>query len=217
VNLLVFDFDGLILDTEVPDFQCWQEIYESQGARLDLETYAHCIGTVDAFDAWAHLAQQLGRTLDLSSLKPRRQERMRELIAAQAVLPGVREYLDDAPALGLRLGVASSSSHEWVDGHLTRFGLIERFHAIRCSDDVTRVKPDPELYRSVCDALRVDPAHAIAIEDSPNGILAAKRAGMTCVAVPNPLTARLDLSGADLRLESLADVPLRELLKRLKG
>ena len=217
MNLLVFDFDGLILDTEVPDFQCWQEIYESQGARLDLETYAHCIGTVNAFDAWAHLAQQLGRTLDLSSLKPRRQERMRELIAAQAVLPGVREYLDDAAALGLRLGVASSSSHEWVDGHLTRFGLIDRFHAIRCSDDVTRVKPDPELYRSVCDALRVDPAHAIAIEDSPNGILAAKRAGMTCVAVPNPLTARLDLRGADLRLESLADVPLRELLKRLKG
>jgi HAD superfamily hydrolase (TIGR01509 family) len=216
VKLLVFDFDGLILDTEVPDFQCWQEIYEAHGSRLDLEEYAHCIGTVNAFDAWAHLAQRIGRPLDLAALQPRRQARMQDLIAAQEVRPGVCAYLDDAAALGLKLGVASSSSRQWVAGHLARFGLIDRFHAIRCSDDVTRVKPDPELYRSVCELLGVDPAHAIAFEDSPNGILAAKRAGMTCVAVPNPLTARLDLSGADLRLDSLADVPLAELLERLE-
>jgi HAD superfamily hydrolase (TIGR01509 family) len=215
VKLLVFDFDGLILDTEVPDFQCWQEIYDAHGTQLDLETYAHCIGTVNAFDAWEHLARQIGRPLDLSALKPRRQARMQELIAAQEVRPGVLAYLDEAGALGLKLGVASSSSRQWVGGHLTRFGLLDRFHAIRCSDDVERVKPDPALYRSVCELLGVEPAHALAFEDSPNGILAAKRAGMTCVAVPNPLTARLDLSGADLRLDSLAEVPLSELLRRL--
>ncbi len=213
--LLVFDFDGLILDTEVPEFQCWQEIYEAHGARLALETWAHCIGTANVFDPWAHLAGQIGRPLDLAALQPTRERRMRELIAAEEVRPGVRAYIDDAAALGVRLGVASSSSRQWVGGHLARLGLIERFHAIRCADDVEQVKPDPALYRAVCDALGVDPRHAIALEDSPNGILAAKRAGMRCVAVPNPLTAQLDLSAADLRLTSLADLPLSELLKQL--
>lgn len=213
--LLVFDFDGLILDTEVPEFQCWQEIYEAHGGRLDLETWAHCIGTANVFDPWTHLAEQIGRPLDLAALQPRRQERMQALIAAQEVRPGVCTYLDDATALGLRLGVASSSSRQWVGGHLARLGLIDRFHAIRCADDVEHVKPDPALYRIVCEAVGVDPARAIAFEDSPNGILAAKRAGLRCVAVPNPLTTRLNLSGADLRLDSLADVRLSDLLLRL--
>jgi HAD superfamily hydrolase (TIGR01509 family) len=217
VKLLVFDFDGLILDTEVPEFQAWQEIYEAHDARLELEVYAHCIGTGNVFDPWAHLAEQIGRAVDLSALQPRRQQRMHELIAAQDVRPGVCAYLEDAAAHGLRLGVASSSSRQWVAGHLQRLGLIDRFHAIRCAEDVEQVKPDPALYRAVCDAVGVDPRHAIAFEDSPNGILAAKRAGMTCVAVPNSLTARLDVSAADVRLESLADVPLSELLERLKG
>ncbi len=215
MKLLVFDFDGLIIDTEVPEFQCWQEIFESHGARLDLETWAQCVGTANIFDPYDHLVQQTGRALDRDALQERRRQRFTELMAGQDVLPGVCEYLDEAAGLGLKLAVASSSSRQWVGGHLTRFGLMDRFHAIRCSDDVERVKPDPELYRSVCELLGVDPSHAIALEDSPNGILAAKRAGMTCVAVPNPLTARLDLSGADLRISSLADVPLSELLVRL--
>lgn len=215
MKLLVFDFDGLILDTEVPEFQCWQELFEAHGGRLDLETWAHCIGTANVFDPYDHLLQQTGRALDRESLEQRRRTRLEELMAGQDVLPGVCDYLDEAGALGLKLGVASSSSRQWVGRHLTRFGLMDRFHAIRCSDDVQRVKPDPELYRAVCELLGVDPAHAIAFEDSPNGILAAKRAGLTCVAVPNPLTARLDLSGADLRLDSLADLPLSELLRRL--
>jgi HAD superfamily hydrolase (TIGR01509 family) len=215
VKLLVFDFDGLILDTEVPDFQCWQEIFEAHGGRLDLETWAHCIGTANVFDAFDHLVQQTGLTLDRAAVDERRRRRFAELMEGEGVRPGVCDYLDAAGALGIKLGVASSSSRQWVGGHLTRFGLIDRFHAIRCSDDVQRVKPDPELYRAVCEALGVEPRHAVAFEDSPNGIRAAKAAGMACVAVPNPLTARLDLSGADLRLDSLADLPLAELLKRL--
>ena len=139
-----------------------------------------------------------------------------ESIDAQAILPGVREYVDEARRLGLRLGVASSSSRRWVEGHLQRLGLRDRFDVIRCADDVPRVKPDPALYRAVLDATGVRPEDAMALEDSPNGVLAAKRAGLTCVAVPNALTARLDLSHADLSLTSLADLPLAELLSRIR-
>jgi HAD superfamily hydrolase (TIGR01509 family) len=216
VKLVVFDFDGLILDTEVPVYDAWQEIYGDHGVTLAFDKWAQCIGTADVFDPCLDLETALGRALDAAALRGRHRARTDALIAAQAVLPGVREYVDEARRLGLRLGVASSSDRRWVEGHLERLQLRERFDVIRCADDVPSVKPDPALYRAVLDAMGVRPEDAVALEDSPNGVLAAKRAGLACVAVPNPLTARLDLSAADLRLASLAELPLPELLVRLR-
>jgi HAD superfamily hydrolase (TIGR01509 family) len=215
VKLLVFDFDRLILDTEAPVYDAWQEIYGEHGVELAFEKWAECIGTADAFDPCVDLQAVLGRALDAAALQERHRRRTEVLIAAQAVLPGVREYVEAAERMGLALGVASSSSRAWVEGHLARLGLRDRFQAIRCADDVPRVKPDPALYRAVLEATGVRPEEALALEDSPNGVLAAKRAGLRCVAVPNPLTARLDLRHADLTLASLADVSLVELLDRL--
>ena len=216
MKLLVFDFDGLILDTEAPVYDAWQVIYGEHGVELAFEKWAQCIGTADAFDPCVDLQTALGRALDVTALEARHRALTDALIAAQTVLPGVREYVDEAARMGLALGVASSSSRRWVEGHLTRLGLRDRFQAIRCADDVPRVKPDPALYRAVVDALGVRPEESLALEDSPNGVLAAKRAGLTCVAVPNALTARLDLSAADLSLASLADLSLPELLARLR-
>jgi HAD superfamily hydrolase (TIGR01509 family) len=216
VKLLVFDFDGLILDTEVPVYDAWQAIYDDHGVTLAFEKWAQCIGTADAFDPCTDLQTALGRALDVAALQARHRALTDGLIAAQAVLPGVREYVEEAARMGLALGVASSSSRRWVEGHLTRLGLRDCFHAIRCADDVPRVKPDPALYLAAVEALGGRPEDALALEDSPNGILAAKRAGLTCVAVPNPLTARLDLSLADLRLASLAEMPLAALLARFR-
>jgi HAD superfamily hydrolase (TIGR01509 family) len=216
MKLLVFDLDGLILDTEVPVYDAWQEIYGEHGVELAFEKWAQCIGTADAFDPCVDLQAALGRALDVAALEARHRALTDALIAAQAVLPGVREYVEEAARMGLALGVASSSSRRWVEGHLTRLGLRDCFQAIRCADDVPRVKPDPALYRAVLDAMGVRPEDAVALEDSPNGVLAAKRAGLACVAVPNALTARLDLSAADLSLASLADLSLPELVARLR-
>jgi HAD superfamily hydrolase (TIGR01509 family) len=216
VKLIVFDFDGLILDTEVPVYDAWQELYGEHGHALPFEQWALCIGTADTFDPCADLVQRVGRELDAETLLRRHRARTDALIAAQHVMPGVVQLLDEARAMGLALGVASSSSRRWVEGHLGRLGLLDRFHAIRCAGDVPRVKPDPALYRAVLDAVGVPASDAVALEDSPNGVLAAKRAGMACVAVPNALTARLDLGAADLRLASLADMSLADLLARLR-
>jgi beta-phosphoglucomutase-like phosphatase (HAD superfamily) len=130
----------------------------------------------------------------------------------EPILPGVKDYLDDAKQLGLKLGLASSSSHNWVDGHLSRLGLISYFDCIKCSDDVKDVKPDPELYQSVLDALDLRADEGIVLEDSANGILAAKQAGLFCIVVPNPMTNHLSLDLADLRLTSLTELPLEKLL-----
>ena len=125
------------------------------------------------------------------------------------------ERLDEAAALGLRLAIASSSPRAWIDDHLAHLGLSDRFEVTRTADDVARTKPDPELYVSACAALGVAPHEAVAIEDSPNGIRAAKAAGLACVACPNPLTSLLPMDAADCVVPSLADVTLAGLLARL--
>ena len=215
MRLVVFDFDGLILDTEAPVYDAWQAIYAEHGQSLDFARWAECIGTHDVFDPAVELASLCGRALDVAALTARHRVHCDALVAAQPVLPGVCDYLEEARRLGIRLGVASSSSRQWVDSHLERLGLRAYFEVVRCRDDVSVVKPDPALYLAVLAATGVDAREAIALEDSPNGVWAAKRAGLTCVAVPNPLTARLDLSHADLTLGSLAEVGLGDLLRRV--
>lgn len=135
----------------------------------------------------------------------------------QPVLPGVEQYLQDAGRLGLKIGLASSSSRKWVMGHLQRLGLDSYFDNIRTSDDVQLVKPHPELYLSVLNGLGLQASEAIALEDSPIGVQAAKHAGLYCVAVPNPLTSLLSLNQADLQLGSLAEMPLEVLLDKVNG
>jgi HAD superfamily hydrolase (TIGR01509 family) len=127
------------------------------------------------------------------------------------VLPGIEEWLTEARRLGLKLGIASSSTRQWVMGHLDRLGL-GGWDCIRCREDTVRAKPDPDLYLAVLDCLGIGPGQAIAVEDSLNGLAAAKAAGLFCVAVPCSMTAHMDLSAADLRLGSLAQRSLAEVL-----
>jgi HAD superfamily hydrolase (TIGR01509 family) len=214
---LIFDFDGLIVDTELPAFQTWQEIYHAHGCALPLSTYATCIGSPDAFDPHAYLEAQLGRLLDREEIRVQRRQRYIELTEAQSPLPGVQDYITEAKRLGLKLGVASSSPRDWVVDHLSQFGLREYFDCIKCADDARRTKPDPELYQLVLDALDLRADQAIALEDSPNGVLAAKQAGIFCVAVPNAVTRQLSLDQADLCLASLVDLPLEQLLAQVRS
>jgi HAD superfamily hydrolase (TIGR01509 family) len=181
-----------------------------------MEVWGDVIGRgASYFDPYRELVAKLGHDLDRETVLNRRMARHNEMVAELEILPGVRDAVAEAKRLGLRLGVASSSSRAWVIGHLDRLGLAGFIDCVRCRDDVVNTKPDPELYLSVCACLGVAPAAAVALEDSANGIAAAKAAGMRCVAIPNPMTVGLDLSAADLRLDSLADLPLAELLERL--
>ncbi|MGB5931698.1 MAG: HAD family hydrolase [Anaerolineae bacterium] len=217
IRALIFDFDGLVLDTELPAFVSWQEIYREYDRHLPLSTWVTCIGTADgAFDPLDYLEGQLGGPVDREAVRFRRDQRKLELARTQRVLPGVQDCIADAKRMGLKLGLASTSARDWVTEHLLRLGLIEHFDTIKCADDVRRTKPDPELYHAVLDALGVRADEAIALEDSPNGIMAAKRAGIFCVVVPNSLTRHLSLAHADRRLTSLADLPLERLLREIQ-
>ena len=217
IRAIVFDFDGLILDTEEPVYRSWLEVYEAHGETLPFERWVQIVGSTTAeFHPQRHLEERLGRPLSQEVVDGRIGRRT-EMILAQQVLPGILQYIDDATALGLKLGVASSSTRDWVSGHLERLGILGRFDCVRCRDDVNSAKPAPDLYVAVLDCLGVSPSEAFAIEDSPNGVIAAKQAGMLCVAIPNSITAGLDLSKADLVLRSLSDLSLHDLLQRLDG
>ncbi len=214
IQALIFDFDGLILETEFPYYESVRELYQQYQCEVPPELF-QAIGSADLFDPYEYLERQLGQPLDRQQLSRERRRRHFELVKANPVLPGVLDYLEAAKGMGLRVGLASSSSREWVTGHLSRVGLLPFFEVIRCADDVARTKPDPELFRAVLTAWRLQPDQALVFEDSPNGVSAARRAGIFCVAVPSRLTRQFDFGQAQLRLDSLADLSLPELLARI--
>jgi len=197
-------------------YHSWREVFEAAGAHLSLEEWCDTIGRADHPDPAEVLAERSGRPLDEARLLARRARRD-ELLAVEVVLPGVERWLDDAERLGLALGVASSSEAEWVTGHLERLGLVDRFASLSCFDGRLRSKPAPDLYLAACEALGVAPTDALAVEDSPNGVAAARAGGLRTVAVPRNLTRDLDVSAADLVVDSLADVTVEEVRDRLWG
>ncbi|MCL4560234.1 MAG: HAD-IA family hydrolase [Chloroflexi bacterium] len=213
---LIFDFDGLILDTEGPEFQSWEEIFTQNGAYLSLEKWIHAIGSSkEAYNPILDLQGQTNRPVDVDRIHEIQAKRALELLATKTVLPGVEDYLKAAHSIGLMVGLASSSSRDWVLSNLSKLGLVQYFDCFRTSEDVLHVKPDPELFLSALSCLRLTPDEVVVFEDSPNGIHAAKAAGIVAIAVPNPLTGQFNLDEADLVLHSLADMTLQELLDRL--
>lgn len=216
VEALVFDFDGLILDTEYPIYEAWQECYRAHGQHLPLELYCDCVGSdFGRFDPVAHLETAHGARVDWDFWDVERERRTLEIVHQLPPLPGVRERLLEAEACGLPCVVASSSTRSWVEPHLERLGLRGFFRFTKCRDDVAQAKPAPDLFSAAVRGLGLSPDRALVFEDSLNGLRAAQAAGVPCVVVPNRVTGHLDFTGAALRLESFAEGTLEELLARL--
>ena len=220
IKALIFDFDGLILDTETPEFSAWQNIYQEHGFELPHDEWGKIVGGfgLSNFDAAEHLSVLAQGRLDSISLRARHRLESHNMTLEQPVLPGVLETIHEAKRLGLKLAIASSSPHSWVDTHARRLGIFEHFDAVICSDDVDpgRTKPNPDLYLLALDRLNVRNDEALVFEDSPNGVTAARLAGIFVVAVPNPVTSLLQIEGADLMLASLSDLYLPGLLNKVK-
>jgi beta-phosphoglucomutase-like phosphatase (HAD superfamily) len=204
---LVFDFDGLICDTETSLFEVAHEIYREHGVELSRGRWLQGIGTHGRH--WlADLEDEIGPLDNFDALVERRRFEVSERLLVEGALPGVADFTARAVDAGLALAVASSSSVLWVTDHLERLGLLGRFSAISTSEEGVPAKPEPEVYRRALKAIGVDATDAAAFEDSPNGIAAAKAAGLFCVAVPNRMTTSLDLSAADMVVESFLDFDL---------
>ena len=203
LDAVVFDLDGTIVDTESPSFEAWRRTWEDHGHVLELERWVVCVGRDwGLFDPLAELGA-LVPDLDLEVVRTGKRALEASLVADSTLRPGVIAWLAECEALGLPLGIASSSPRDWVDGHLDRLGVAGSFSTVHTVTEVGLHKPDPASYLAACAALGADPARCLAVEDSMNGVMAAKAAGMRVVACPNPITAGLDLTAADVIVDSL--------------
>jgi HAD superfamily hydrolase (TIGR01509 family) len=215
VDAYVFDFDGLILDTETSAFQSVAEEFALHQVEFDLVEWQVHIGAGSSSKWVDDLAGRCDGPFDRDAVVERRRARKLELLASCVVLPGVVERIAEARANGLGLAVASSSPRDWVEGHLDRFGLLASFDAVFTRDDVERTKPAPDLYVAALGKLGAEPRAAVAFEDSHNGSLAAKAAGMFCVVAPNEITAGQDFTHADVVVRTLEEVDLGTLRRLL--
>jgi len=213
VRALLFDFDGTLVDTESIDLRSWQEVFAEHGVEVPLDRFLLRVGTLEGPDELDELDALLDAPCDREAVQAVRRRRELELLATEPLRPGVDSCLEAARRLGLRLGIVSSSSRAWIEAGLERLAVADGWAVVSCADgDRARCKPRPDLYLEALEALGVRAGEAIAFEDSPNGIAAARAAGIFCVAVPNPVTRGLDLGAADLLLGSLEELPLPELL-----
>jgi len=210
---LILDFDGTIIDTESPAFESTAQIWARHGVEFPMDWWLQGMGT-DRKSTWVkELEHRLGHSINHDSVLEERQQIKNEMTESQPILPGVLELLEAADRRGIVMAVGSSSPHNWVDRHLKRFGLYERFTHVVCRDDVGGVsKPAPDVFVRALGLLGVNADSAVVIEDSPNGLKAAMAAGLRTVVVPNPLVKSLDFSGAYARYEALDDLPPDQLL-----
>ena len=211
---IVFDFDGLILDTETTDYEAWQAMYRAYRVELPLSVWLPTIGdATQDFSIDQRLAELTGKPVDRIELRKRQKALHIEMLENALPMPGVENYIQTAERLGIRIGIASGSKRSWVISRLEQIGLADHFDTIVCRDDVGVAKPDPAAYLTAISNLGVSADQALALEDSLPGVKAAKNAGLFCVAVPGPMTKNLSFHEADIRIESLADIPLQELLE----
>lgn len=214
IRALIFDFDGLILDTETSLIDSYEDVHRLHGVAFDRERFIRSVGHAEySFDPWHGFSPHTDRAaLELERIA-RRDARQR----AQAVLPGVLAILEAGKARSLRIGLASNSEHTWVEPHLKRLGLRERFEFLACREDAASPKPEPDLYKLVLNRFGLRGREAIAFEDSQTGVLAASRAHCWVVAVPNASTAHHDFTPAHRKLASLAETTLDALITQFEA
>jgi HAD superfamily hydrolase (TIGR01509 family) len=216
--LIIFDFDGLTVDTETVELLAWETIYREYGCEIPLDSWLEVVGTiVHHFDPLESLETQLGEKVDRLLLTDRQRQLFHDAAYSAPLQPGIAEAIELIAREGWRLAMATSSGNGWAQNHLARRGILEAFELIITRDEVPQVKPDPAPYRRVVELLEADPTECLVFEDSRNGIIAAKGAGLYCVAVPNQVTCRMDLSLADEMVESLLGYPFATTFERLRG
>lgn len=203
---VLFDFDGIVVDTEWAIYQAWLRTFQAQGHDLPLELYTRCIGS--DFETWSpktHLEDLTGTSFDWHELDARRQEEIVSELGGSQAMDGVVETLDELERQGIPSAVVSSSSHQWVDGWLERIGLLERFQTTVCRGDADRIKPAPDLYLEAARRMQQDTDDCLVIEDSLNGVKSALAAGMCVWAVPNRVTSCLDFGIAERSFSSMQE------------
>ena len=217
MKAVVFDFDGLICDSEWPIYEMAATAFRQFEVTLEPSLWADVVGLADDDHDWfARICERTGAAIDRTEFDRCYRARDRSWRDRMEPMPGVVDLIADIAERGVPRGIASSSTSQWVEEHLLRMGLRDRFDAIVGFDHTGVGKPAPDVYVAVCKELGVEPADALALEDSAHGVAAAKAAGMWCIAVPNRITVHNIFTLADgVATGGLAGLTFPDLLALL--
>jgi putative hydrolase of the HAD superfamily len=204
---ILFDFDGVLVDTEWAIYVAWRDCFAEHGQELPLAIYTRCIGS--DFETWSpktYLEELTGREFDWILMDQERQVAIRDELAEEGPMPGLLALLEHLSAQGITLAVVSSSSHQWVDGWLEKLDLAQYFSYVVCRGDAPRIKPAPDLWLEALRLLGLHGNECLAIEDSRNGLISAKAAGLAVWIAPNRVTSVLNFDEADQCFRDFAEL-----------
>lgn len=214
---IIFDFDGLIIDTESAWYEALVQEFDTYQVELPFEKWVQCVGAShEVFDPYQYFAEQCQVPYEIEEIKQRVHARHSDIMATRELREGVVDYMKTARRLGLKVGIASSSHLSWIQPYLQKFQIDQYIDSIRCADYVKQVKPDPEVYELALQSLELSPEETIAFEDSPNGAKAAFLAGTHVVTVPNRVTEHLEFGPHLFRLQSMGEMPLERVIERVE-
>jgi HAD superfamily hydrolase (TIGR01509 family) len=207
---IVFDNDGLLLDTEEAWTRAETELFRRHGGTFGFAHKRDLIGSSHSI-----AAAKLEVMLELPGHGPALMDELHELVMAEAghdvePRPGAVELVDALLAAGIPIAVASNSPRAFLDKVLATAGIADRFAITVAGDEVPNPKPAPDIYLEACRRLHADPTAAIGLEDSPTGARAAKAAGLTVIGVP--YLPDMAIPDADVVTASLADAVVLELV-----
>lgn len=211
IKAIIFDFDGLTIDTEYALYESFCDILEMEPGGIPIKEYAVHIGT-DSSSLFNFILSIANGSLTREEIIEKSTVLHKGKLSKPFARDGIEDYLKAAREKGLKIGLASSSYKNWVEQFLIELNILHYFDVIQTRDNVKKVKPDPEIYQNVVKLLGLEPSEAIAFEDSLNGSKAALAAGLNCVVVPNRITQYLPFDNYHLRLDSMSDKSLQDVI-----
>lgn len=212
IKAVIFDFDGLILDTETAWFESYREVLkEDHQFDLKIEDFVQCVGSDDTV-LFSYLKENLSSSFQVEDIRGRAKNLHTLKIKEAKALAGVEQCLVDAKRKGLQIALATSSTREWVVNHLTNLNLLSYFDYLITQDDVDRIKPAPDLFLKAIEVLEIQPTEGLVFEDSLNGLIAAQKAQLKTIIIPNPVTKALPFENYHLKLSSMAEMSLSDIL-----
>ncbi|MYB23145.1 MAG: HAD family phosphatase [Chloroflexi bacterium] len=206
-SAVIFDMDGVLLDSEPLHYEAVRIILAEQGVDFPLEDYFRYLGTT-LTSTWDDLCDRYPITMPFAQFEARyNADVLAHYRAGAPLIRGARELVEQLREAGVPIAVASSSHRMWVDAALKGAGLSDYFDQTTAGDEVSMGKPSPEIYLKATEKLGVDPARCIAIEDAPAGVESASAAGMKVVLVRSELTHDLNLT-SDWQVNDLTEFKL---------